>query len=45
VPARSARAPRDEQIAARAHELYEQGASGDHVARWLAAERELRSAA
>ena len=36
-------APSHEAIAARAHELYEQGAPGDHVEHWLAAERELKT--
>jgi Protein of unknown function (DUF2934) len=34
-------APSHEEIAARAYELYEQGATGDADAHWLAAEREL----
>jgi Protein of unknown function (DUF2934) len=33
----------DEQIAARAYELYERGAAGGADAHWLAAERELMS--
>lgn len=38
-------APPHEAIAARAFELYEQGAPGDHVEHWLAAERELGTGA
>jgi Arc/MetJ-type ribon-helix-helix transcriptional regulator len=34
-------APSHEAIAARAYDLYESGADGDHVEHWLAAEREL----
>ena len=34
-------APSHEAIAARAYELYEQGAPGDRVEHWLTAEREL----
>jgi Arc/MetJ-type ribon-helix-helix transcriptional regulator len=34
-------APSRAQIAARAYELYEQGAAGDADAHWLAAEQEL----
>jgi hypothetical protein len=33
--------PSPDAIASRAYELYEQGAPGDHVEHWLAAEREL----
>ncbi len=33
--------PSHEVIAARAYELYQRGAPGDHVGHWLAAEREL----
>jgi hypothetical protein len=33
-----------EEIAARAYELYERGAPGDHFEHWLAAENELRGA-
>jgi hypothetical protein len=33
--------PSHEAIAARAYELHESGAPGDHVEHWLAAEREL----
>ncbi len=35
--------PSHEQIAVRAHELYEQGYPGDAEAHWLAAERDLTS--
>jgi hypothetical protein len=38
-------APSREAIAARAYELYERGAPGDHVEHWLVAERELGSGA
>jgi Protein of unknown function (DUF2934) len=39
--AAQATAPEPEQIAKRAHEIYESGAQGDELEHWLQAEREL----